>query len=143
MSLELSAKIETMLDAIYNRLMAEKISGTCPPEVRGAYDQARNSLAESGVSLNAFLFWGVCTVDVLHEGSGESFTYQGVLLQDQRGTELVINTGNIAADYRHALLRCFGAVTPGASVYLAVARSGGRVVVVEDSVLGSVPANVS
>lgn len=137
---EQAEALARFLETVYQRLKAEKISEVCPPEIRGEYDRALTALAESGAELSELTLWGICTVDVLYEGSGESFTYRGVLLQDQRGIELVTNTGDIAADYLTALLRCFGTVEPGASVYQSAARSGGRVIVVEDPVFGSVLA---
>ncbi len=120
------------LEAVYQRGLAEKRGEACP----ATYGASMIALACTGLDLNDHVMWLPASVDVLHEGREESFVYQGILLRDDKERELLIFSGNVATDYREALLRCFGGFEVGSSVWMVVPRSG-CLIVQEDPVFGS------
>lgn len=127
--------LDAYLGAVYARLLAEKRREDRP----AGYNDALDAVRTSGAEINDHVMWLATSVDVLHTGRDEDFCYQGVLIRDEKEIELLIFTGDIAADYRSALLRCFGSVEPGTSVWQVVPRSG-CLIVAHDEALGSVLA---
>lgn len=140
------AALALFLEALYSRLKAEKVLhlatdtfsaspnaaalasvgrvGKALMQRKDDYDKALRQLKAKGVTLNDHVLWGTVSIDVLYKGAGKLFLYEGVYLEDERGIGLLVYTGNIATDYREALLRCFGDVLPGASCYTAAVHSG-------------------
>lgn len=136
------AAFDAYLEAVYDRIKAEKLKLPAPTN----YDPALEAVRGAGVDLNAHVMWLATSIDVIHTFVRatpplleDSFVYEGVLLRDEKEHELLIFSGDIAADYREGLLRCFGSVDPGSSCWMVVARSK-ILEIVDDLALGSLLA---